>query len=53
MDANSALSLSNLCRSAISELSLIKNTEVTFESIPFITYEKITPNLHTHTTHIH
>ena len=43
----------NICRSAISEKSLIKHTEINFESILFITYVKEMPNLHTHTHNTH
>ena len=48
MDLHSARAYTNICRSAISELSLIKHTDITFEFIPSITYVKVTP-IYTHT----
>ena len=51
MEAHSARQYTNICRSAISELSLIKHTEINFESILSITNVKEMPNLQTHTQH--
>ena len=53
MEAHSARPITNISRTAISGQSLIKHTEINFESKPSITYVKEMPNLHTHTTHIH
>ena len=53
MVAHSNLPKTNICRSAISEQSLVKHTEINLESILFITYVKETPNLHTHTHNTH